>query len=81
MYSKYFQKNVLIDFNCSTVIAENMGEKTLTLFKGTCMRCYKEMQDLYMKKIPKEVDMYYNDIVCWEKLDEKEYGTKKKWWD
>ena len=50
MYSHEYQKNVLIDFNCSSVIAENIGEKTLTNFKGTHKRCYKEMKDLYLSK-------------------------------
>ena len=81
MYSHEHKKNILIDFNCSSVIAENVGEKTSTKFKGTHTRCYKEMQDLYMKKYPGEVDMYYNDIACWEKLEEfsfSSYPAKQK---
>ena len=31
------------------------------------------MKALYTKKELGEVDMYYNDIVCWEKLDESEF--------
>ena len=69
MYSQVYKKNVLIDFNCSSVIGENVGQKTLTLFKGTHNKCHPDMKALYMKKEPAEVDMYYNDIVCWEKLD------------
>lgn len=53
MYSRSFEKNILIDFNCSSVISENVGEKTLTLFKGTVSKCSDEMSALYMKKKPK----------------------------
>ena len=52
MKSKEYNKNILIDFNCSSVIAEDVGEKTLTLFKGTCVKCHHEMRALYMKKEP-----------------------------
>ena len=50
MYSHEYERNVLIDFNCSTVIGEVVGQKTLTFFKGTSTRCHKEMQVLYLKK-------------------------------
>ena len=75
MYSQVYKKNVLLAFNCSSVIAENVGEKTLTLFKGTHTKCYNEMKRLYMGKEPGEVDMYYNDIVCWESLNEKYFNS------
>ena len=46
MYSPSFGKNVLIDFNCSSVISEKVGEKTLTMFKGTRLNCSEEMEAL-----------------------------------
>ena len=31
------------------------------------------MEKLCFQKEPGEVDMYFNDIFCWEKLDESEF--------
>lgn len=38
VWSQSQNKNVLIDFNCSCVLEEKIGFKTLTKFKGTLSR-------------------------------------------
>lgn len=71
MYSPSFGKNVLIDFNCSSVISEKVGEKTLTMFKGTRLNCSEEMEALYYSRKPDLVDLYFNDLVSLKKINEK----------
>lgn len=70
MYSRYYGKNVLIDFNCTEVLREFVGEKTLTFYKGTYSKCSEPMKDLWGQSCPGYVDLYYNDIICWENLNE-----------
>ena len=34
------------------------------------------MQDLYLKQQKGKVDMYYNDVVCWENMKERRKEIK-----
>lgn len=50
MYSPTFRKDVLIDFGCTEVIREHLGEKTFTKFTGTTAYCSDEILALLKQK-------------------------------
>ena len=62
MYSPSFQKEVFIDFNCSTVVKEDIGVKSYTSFRGTIGCCSKEMEKLLYSENMGFIDLYYNDV-------------------
>lgn len=58
--SKHFKKPIFIDFGFSDIIKEDVGYKTLTVFRGTPDFCTAEMLATMMKR-EGYVDLYYND--------------------
>ncbi len=62
MYSRCYDKNVLIDFGVSEIINQEWGEKTLASFRGTYEYCGQEMKDIFLTKETKLVDLYRNDV-------------------
>jgi serine/threonine protein kinase len=62
MYSRLYDKNVLIDFGVSDVINQEWGEKTMVSFRGTYEYCGSEMKEIFLTKETKLVDLYRNDV-------------------
>ena len=62
---------VFIDFGFSDIITEDLGLKTYTFFHGTPSFVSKEMMKLLFSE-PKYgyVDLYYNDLVCFQLVKE-----------
>ena len=78
MYSPSFGKPVFIDFNCSRVVKEPIGCKTLTKFKGTQSYCYSEMKNLFNQTIG-YADLFYNDAYgLYESLKRFKYDELEK---
>ena len=53
---------VFIDFNCSSIVKEKIGEKSLTKFKGTATFCSSQMFEIFTTNMYGFVDLYYNDV-------------------
>ena len=61
MFSRSYNKTVLIDFGGSKVINEPMGVKTYSGYFGTKGFCSNEMVSI-INDSRKCVDLYYNDV-------------------
>lgn len=64
MFSPTFAKYVLIDFGLSRLIAQKVGEKTLTSFAGSLKYCSEAMRKVYLCGSKGYVDLYHNDAIC-----------------
>jgi serine/threonine protein kinase len=63
MYSPTHQRNVFIDFGCTEFIGEELGQKSLTVFKGTTGYCTKALYSLSISQKRKGlIDLYENDV-------------------
>jgi serine/threonine protein kinase len=63
MFSPHFKKPVLIDFGFSEIIKEELGEKTLTNFRGSPAFCSDEMTKLIGSNSRFNfIDAYFNDL-------------------
>lgn len=65
-YSNIFKRYVFIDLGLHRVVEEEMGEKSLTDFRGSMLYCSKELTDCCIKG-EQHVDLYYNDSKCLDK--------------
>lgn len=64
MYSPTFKRTVFIDFGLSEAVPISAGQRMLTLFRGTLNLCSVEMIETFYSNEKKMVDIYDNDIVC-----------------
>lgn len=62
MWSPKHKKNIFIDFGLSMLLAEKVGEKTLTHFFGTFGHSSPEMREIFNEFKMCHVDLYYNDL-------------------
>lgn len=74
-YSNTFKKYVFIDLGLHRVVEEDIGEKTLTDFRGSMLYCSKELANCCLKG-EQYIDVYYNDTECLQKtLNELKEGS------
>lgn len=66
MWSSEFNKNVFVDFGLSLFLNETISQNTYTNFFGTYFYACDEMKELMNKKRKGWVDLYYNDVVCFQ---------------
>lgn len=66
MFSRHYNKYVLIDFNLSDFPDIELGKKAEMTFRGTVKFCCPEMVHNFLtaKNEVKKVDPYYNDVFC-----------------
>ena len=69
---------VFIDFNCSSIVSEKPGFKTLTTFKGTPDICSEEMFRLFNQNYYGHVDLFYNDAYTLQKLIDSQQVLEPK---
>ena len=73
-WSDVYRKLVFLDFSFTLSVKSKIGEKTLTGFVGTYHYSSPEMKKLFWLGTNVEVDLYYNDLNClervWEALNE-----------
>lgn len=63
-YSKLYKKYIFIDYGYSDIITEELGNRTMTGFKGTMQFCCDEMRHCYASQAKNLVDLYFNDAYC-----------------
>ena len=83
MYSTTCNKPIFIDYGFSDIIKEKVGFKTLTSFQGTASYVSKEMLALFSVEDKQGyVDLYYNDLVCFqnsvEQIKKNTYKQQQK---
>ena len=80
MFSKHFNRYVLIDFNLSDVSNHQLGKKVQISFRGTVNFCCPEMVQNFLasKNQVKKVDPYYNDVYCLQESIKSINGQKRK---
>ncbi len=71
MFSPFHQRMVFIDFGLSKLIAEKIGFKRITDFRGSLNYCSEEMKNCFVKDASMPVDLYYNDLCCLNKSVEE----------
>ena len=62
MFSQITQQLVLIDFDFSKLVAEEVGFKSLSSFAGSVRYCSPQMIRVYSSKVKCYIDLYYNDM-------------------
>ena len=67
MFSPSHQRMVFIDFGLSRLIAEEIGFKEITGFRGSLHYCSNEMKTCFLEDKEMAVDLYYNDFYCLKK--------------
>jgi hypothetical protein len=67
MYSRLFNKNIILDYGVAKFISEKWGEKSLSFFQGTYEYCSDEMKELFFRNEITKIDLYKNDICMAEK--------------
>ena len=78
MLSLQRKELVFIDFNCSIMVKQKIGERTLTKFKGTVTNCSPEMFEVFTTKEYGFVDLYYNDAHGLEMLMKLQESRRKE---
>ena len=78
MLSPERRELVFIDFNCSIMVKQKIGERTLTKFKGTVVNCSPEMFEIFTTKEYGFVDLYYNDAYGLEMLMKSQEAKLKE---
>lgn len=66
MWSPTFKKAVLIDFGLSEIVSIDVGQKMKTHFRGTLNLCSVEMIQTFYSNHKISIDVYNNDIVCFD---------------
>lgn len=62
-WSPSLNEPVFIDFGCSEILSEEIGENTSTMYVGSFRYCSPELLKCYNNpKIMFMVDLYYNDV-------------------
>ena len=67
MYSPTYGKHVLIDFGCSEVLKETLGQEKVTRFTGATAFCSDEMLNLLSRNESGLIDLYFNDTFAFNK--------------